>query len=67
MNNLLNCFCPGLKESFQTDVFKVLAGILHLGNTVIKAQNSEKSSVNVRNVFHDTIKNLLGLCAQMFH
>ncbi|KAA0724673.1 Unconventional myosin-Vc [Triplophysa tibetana] len=36
----------GLKESFQTDVFKVLAGILHLGNTVIKAQNSEKSSVN---------------------
>ncbi|KAI7812276.1 putative unconventional myosin-Vc, partial [Triplophysa rosa] len=36
----------GLKESFQMDVFKVLAGILHLGNTVIKGQNSEKSSVN---------------------
>lgn len=38
----------GLKESFQADVFKVLAAILHLGNVVIKENNSEKSSIGVR-------------------
>uniref|UniRef100_A0A8B9H6J1 Myosin VC n=1 Tax=Astyanax mexicanus TaxID=7994 RepID=A0A8B9H6J1_ASTMX len=30
----------GLKEDFQSDVFKMLAGILHLGNVVIKSSDS---------------------------
>ncbi|XP_051978889.1 unconventional myosin-Vc isoform X2 [Xyrauchen texanus] len=36
----------GLNDSFQADVFKVLAAILHLGNVVIKANNSDKSSID---------------------
>ncbi|XP_067827555.1 unconventional myosin-Vc isoform X2 [Heptranchias perlo] len=35
----------GLKEDFQMDIFKVLAGILHLGNVGIKAVSEDKSSV----------------------
>ncbi|XP_013869026.1 unconventional myosin-Vc [Austrofundulus limnaeus] len=35
----------GLKEDFQTDVFKVLAAILHLGNVEIRSVGDEKSSV----------------------
>ncbi|XP_051896383.1 unconventional myosin-Vc isoform X2 [Pristis pectinata] len=35
----------GLKENFQMDIFKVLAGILHLGNVEIRALSDEKSSV----------------------
>uniref|UniRef100_A0A8C2I0S8 Myosin VC n=1 Tax=Cyprinus carpio TaxID=7962 RepID=A0A8C2I0S8_CYPCA len=38
----------GLKDSFQADVFKVLAAILHLGNVVIKENGSEKSSIGSR-------------------
>ncbi len=44
------CFSSGLKDSFQADVFKVLAAILHLGNVVIKENSSEKSSISVRNM-----------------
>ncbi|XP_006628720.1 unconventional myosin-Vc isoform X1 [Lepisosteus oculatus] len=36
----------GLKEDFQMDAFKVLAGILHLGNVQIKAVGDDKSSVS---------------------
>uniref|UniRef100_A0A8B9H2N4 Myosin VC n=1 Tax=Astyanax mexicanus TaxID=7994 RepID=A0A8B9H2N4_ASTMX len=36
----------GLKEDFQSDVFKMLAGILHLGNVVIKAVGSDQSSIS---------------------
>ncbi|MBN3296301.1 MYO5C protein, partial [Amia calva] len=36
----------GLKEDFQMDVFKVLAGILHLGNVEVKAVGDDKSSVS---------------------
>uniref|UniRef100_A0A3P8VPC6 G protein subunit beta 5 n=1 Tax=Cynoglossus semilaevis TaxID=244447 RepID=A0A3P8VPC6_CYNSE len=36
----------GLKEGFQSDVFKVLAAILHLGNIEIKCSGNEKSSVS---------------------
>lgn len=49
---LMQCFSPGLKDSFQADVFKVLAAILHLGNVVIKENGSEKSSIGVRNMFY---------------
>ncbi|XP_059495166.1 unconventional myosin-Vc-like isoform X4 [Stegostoma tigrinum] len=35
----------GLNKDFQMDIFKVLAGILHLGNVEIKAVGDDKSSV----------------------
>lgn len=35
----------GLKEDFQSDVFKVLAAILHLGNVEIRNNGEDKSSV----------------------
>uniref|UniRef100_A0A3Q2QJ82 Myosin VC n=1 Tax=Fundulus heteroclitus TaxID=8078 RepID=A0A3Q2QJ82_FUNHE len=34
----------GLKEDFQSDVFKVLAAILHLGNVEIKISGDDRSS-----------------------
>uniref|UniRef100_A0A3Q3J0J8 Myosin VC n=1 Tax=Monopterus albus TaxID=43700 RepID=A0A3Q3J0J8_MONAL len=34
----------GLKEDFQSDVFKVLAAILHLGNVEIRHSGDDKSS-----------------------
>ncbi|CAB1454539.1 unnamed protein product [Pleuronectes platessa] len=37
----------GLKEDFQSDVFKVLAAILHLGNVEIKDSGKDKSSVSL--------------------
>ncbi|XP_017341612.1 unconventional myosin-Vc [Ictalurus punctatus] len=36
----------GLKDDFQSDVFKMMAGILHLGNVVIKAVGSDQSSIS---------------------
>ncbi|XP_060770464.1 unconventional myosin-Vc isoform X2 [Neoarius graeffei] len=36
----------GLKNDFQCDVFKMLAGILHLGNVVIQAVGSDQSSIS---------------------
>lgn len=38
---------PGLKEDFQSDVFKVLAAILHLGNVEIRNSGDAHSSVPV--------------------
>ncbi|XP_041794288.1 unconventional myosin-Vc isoform X1 [Chelmon rostratus] len=35
----------GLKEDFQSDVFKVLAAVLHLGNVEIRNSGSDRSSV----------------------
>ncbi|XP_055517072.1 unconventional myosin-Vc-like isoform X2 [Leucoraja erinacea] len=35
----------GMNKDFQMDVFKVLAGILHLGNVQIRSLNEEKSEV----------------------
>lgn len=55
-NSLLNFYViftffshasPGLKENFQSDVFKVLAAILHLGNVEIRDSGGDKSSVPV--------------------
>lgn len=40
----------GLKEDFQSDVFKVLAAILHLGNMEIRNSGEDKSSVPVSNL-----------------
>ncbi|XP_057692410.1 unconventional myosin-Vc isoform X3 [Corythoichthys intestinalis] len=36
----------GLKEDFQSDVFKVLAAILHLGNVEIKSSGDDRSSIS---------------------
>ncbi|KAM9496362.1 unconventional myosin-Vc [Clarias gariepinus] len=36
----------GLNSEFQSNVFKMLAGILHLGNVVIQAVGSDRSSVD---------------------
>ncbi|XP_072134310.1 unconventional myosin-Vc isoform X2 [Mobula birostris] len=44
----------GLKQDFQMDIFKVLAGILHLGNVEIKAVSDEKSSVKLDD-YHLTV------------
>lgn len=45
------CFSfVGLKDDFQTDVFKMLSGILHLGNVVIKSVRSDQSSVSVSKI-----------------
>lgn len=38
---------PGLKEDFQSNVFKVLAAILHLGNVEIRDSGGDKSSIPV--------------------
>lgn len=35
----------GLKEDFQSDVFKVLAAILHLGNVEIRSSGDDSSSI----------------------
>ncbi|XP_041967020.1 unconventional myosin-Vc [Alosa sapidissima] len=40
----------GLKEDFLSDVFKVLAAILHLGNVTIKTTSGEKSAVSTSDV-----------------
>ncbi|XP_072528419.1 unconventional myosin-Vc [Salminus brasiliensis] len=51
----------GLKEDFQVDVFKMLAGILHLGNVVIKAVGSDQSSVSSSNSHLAIFCDLLGV------
>ncbi|XP_035379484.1 unconventional myosin-Vc [Electrophorus electricus] len=51
----------GLKKDFQADLFKMLAGILHLGNVVIKAVNSDKSSVNTTDAHLTAFCDLLGV------
>jgi len=47
LGELHSVYSPGLKEDFQSDVFKVLAAILHLGNVEFKKLGDEKSSVAV--------------------
>ncbi|XP_016298040.1 unconventional myosin-Vc [Sinocyclocheilus anshuiensis] len=51
----------GLKDSFQADVFKVLAAILHLGNVVIKENGSEKSSIGSRDPHLAIFCELMGI------
>ncbi|XP_062404048.1 unconventional myosin-Vc [Sardina pilchardus] len=40
----------GLKEDFLSDVFKVLAAILHLGNVTIKSTSGDKCGVSASDV-----------------
>ncbi|XP_036399627.1 unconventional myosin-Vc isoform X2 [Megalops cyprinoides] len=62
----------GLKEDFQMDVFKVLAGILHLGNVEIKAVGGDKSSISSSDQHLAAFCGLLGvseegLCRWLCH
>ncbi|KAM7002580.1 unconventional myosin-Vc [Tautogolabrus adspersus] len=54
----------GLKEEFQSDVFKVLAAILHLGNVEIKNSGSDKTSVPFSDPHLAVVCELLGVSAE---
>ncbi|KAM4618312.1 unconventional myosin-Vc [Polymixia lowei] len=54
----------GLKEEFQLDVFKVLAGILHLGNVEIRNVGGDKSSVRSSDPHLAAFCELLGVNAE---
>ncbi|XP_038669467.1 unconventional myosin-Vc isoform X1 [Scyliorhinus canicula] len=49
----------GLNEDFQMDIFKVLAGVLHLGNVEIRAVGDEKSSVKHNDTHLKVLSQLL--------
>ncbi|XP_030586985.1 unconventional myosin-Vc [Archocentrus centrarchus] len=54
----------GLKEDFQSDVFKVLAAILHLGNVEIRNVGDDKSSVPPSDPHLAVFCELLGVSAE---
>uniref|UniRef100_A0AAX7T6H2 Myosin VC n=1 Tax=Astatotilapia calliptera TaxID=8154 RepID=A0AAX7T6H2_ASTCA len=54
----------GLKEDFQSDVFKVLAAILHLGNVEIKNIGDDKSLVPPSDPHLAVFCELLGVSAE---
>uniref|UniRef100_A0A4W6D3B5 Myosin VC n=1 Tax=Lates calcarifer TaxID=8187 RepID=A0A4W6D3B5_LATCA len=54
----------GLKEDFQSDVFKVLAAILHLGNVEIRNSGDDKSSVSPSDPHLAVFCELLGVNAE---
>ncbi|XP_045544571.1 unconventional myosin-Vc isoform X3 [Salmo salar] len=51
----------GLSEDFQADVFKVLAGILHLGNVEIRNVGSDRSSISSSDPHMAAFCDLLGV------
>ncbi|XP_064878318.1 unconventional myosin-Vc-like isoform X2 [Oncorhynchus nerka] len=51
----------GLTEDFQADVFKVLAGILHLGNVDIRNVGSDRSSISSSDPHIAAFCDLLGV------
>nr|XP_046198991.1 unconventional myosin-Vc-like isoform X1 [Oncorhynchus gorbuscha] len=51
----------GLTEDFQADVFKVLAGILHLGNVEIRNAGSDRSSISSSDPHIAAFCDLLGV------
>ncbi|CAN9499417.1 unnamed protein product [Ophioblennius macclurei] len=53
----------GLKEDFQSDVFKVLAAILHLGNVEIKNVGDDKSTIPSNDPHLAIFCELLGVTA----
>ncbi|XP_041652628.1 unconventional myosin-Vc isoform X2 [Cheilinus undulatus] len=54
----------GLKEDFQSAVFKVLAAILHLGNVEIKSSGGDKSSVPLNDPHLAVFCELLGVSTE---
>ncbi|XP_046890454.1 unconventional myosin-Vc [Hypomesus transpacificus] len=62
----------GLKEDFQSDIFKVLAGILHLGNVEIRHVGGDRSSISSSDPHLAAFCELLsvkseGLCRWLCH
>ncbi|XP_061891963.1 unconventional myosin-Vc isoform X2 [Entelurus aequoreus] len=53
----------GLNEDFQSDVFKVLAAILHMGNVEIKSFGDDRSSISPSDTHLLTVCDLLGVRA----
>ncbi|XP_064785223.1 unconventional myosin-Vc isoform X3 [Oncorhynchus masou masou] len=51
----------GLTKDFQADVFKVLAGILHLGNVEIRNVGSDRSSISSSDPHIAAFSDLLGV------
>ncbi|XP_031657388.1 unconventional myosin-Vc isoform X3 [Oncorhynchus kisutch] len=51
----------GLTKDFQADVFKVLAGILHLGNVAIRNVGSDRSSISSSDPHIAAFCDLLGV------
>ncbi|KAL0968797.1 hypothetical protein UPYG_G00272000 [Umbra pygmaea] len=51
----------GLTEDFQADVFKVLAGILHLGNVDVRSIGTDSSSVSSSDPHMAAFCDLLGV------
>ncbi|XP_030629185.1 unconventional myosin-Vc [Chanos chanos] len=54
----------GLKEDFQSDVFKVLAAILHLGNVEVKSVSTDKSAVSSSDAHLRVFCTLLAVSAE---
>ncbi|XP_061577627.1 unconventional myosin-Vc [Cololabis saira] len=54
----------GLKENFQSDVFKVLAAVLHLGNVEIRSSGDDKSAVPPSDAHLAIFCKLLGVSAE---
>ncbi|XP_054633861.1 unconventional myosin-Vc isoform X1 [Dunckerocampus dactyliophorus] len=53
----------GLNEDFQSDVFKVLAAILHMGNVEIKSSGDDRSSISPSDTHLHIACDLLGVRA----
>ncbi|XP_061825671.2 unconventional myosin-Vc isoform X3 [Nerophis lumbriciformis] len=53
----------GLNEDFQSDVFKVLAAILHMGNVEIKSCGDDRSSISPSDTHLLIVCDLLGVRA----
>ncbi|XP_068595561.1 unconventional myosin-Vc [Brachionichthys hirsutus] len=65
MEETRRTFCLlGLQEDLQSDVFKVLAAILHLGNVEIRDSGGDKSSVSHGDPHLVTFCDLLGVDAE---
>ncbi|XP_069564292.1 unconventional myosin-Vc [Brachyistius frenatus] len=54
----------GLNEDFQSDAFKVLAAVLHLGNVEIRNFGDDKSSVPPSDPHLAVFCELLGVCVE---
>lgn len=47
INHLLICYIPGISESYQMGIFRILAGILHLGNVGFASRDSDSCTIPV--------------------
>lgn len=47
INHLFICYIPGISESYQMGIFRILAGILHLGNVGFASRDSDSCTIPV--------------------